>query len=184
MEKKYLDTEIYYIENVLSSEDLSIVQAFAQEEDGWRGSVQDGSALELGSSSNSLKSMSDEVYDIFNKMFDDVITKSEPNLNIFPVSEIQRFRSGLLDHKSKEWSMNPHADNHQEYAITANIEKGLVFYINDDFEGGEIEYINKGIRYKPVANCMIVHSSYNEYTHGVRLVTKGDRYIMTNFYRS
>lgn len=195
MNKIFLDPQIYYIENVLSDEDLAIVQNFAKDESGWRINKDsygdekqidksDVKALTLGSSSSRLKSMNDEVYDIFLKMFDNIIVPAEPDLNIFPVSELQSFTEGYRDQDSNEWAMHPHQDNHKDFAITANIEKGLVYYLNDDFEGGEIVYVNKNITHKPVANSIIVHSSYKDYTHGVKIVNSGTRYVMTNFYRS
>ena len=184
MNKIYLDKNIYCIENVLSKKDLKTVQDFSKDEQGWRGH-KIAEAIELGTSSNSLKSMSPEIYGIFMNMFVKIIKPAEPLLNISPVAELQRFIAGEKDFSvlDKEWSMTPHQDNNSSYSMTANIEKGLIFYINDDFEGGEIEYVNKNIIHRPVANSIIVHPANQEYTHGVRLVTSGHRCIMTNFYR-
>ena len=80
--------------------------------------------------------------------------------------------------------MKPHADSNPDFEPSVNIKKGLIYYLNDDFEGGEIVYINKDIEHKPIANSLIIHPSSEEYTHGVKLITKGVRYTMTNFYRN
>jgi hypothetical protein len=69
----------------------------------------------------------------------------------------------------------PHYDNQSQKSCT----NGLVIYLNDDYEGGEIYYPNRGITYKPVKNSLVIHSADYEYTHGVNAVTKGTRLFMT-----
>jgi hypothetical protein len=196
MNKVYIDPEIYYVQNVLSPEDLAIVKAFVEEENGWidgkdsyldtSNSKPKGQEIALGSSSNRMKFITNDIYEIFEKAHNDFFAAAEPELNLTTISRyIQSFAEGYGDHGSDKWAMHPHQDNDPDFYVTANIQKGLVFYINDDFQGGEIEYVNKGIIHKPVANSMIVHCSNNlDYTHGVRMITKGIRYAMTNFYRS
>lgn len=196
MNKVYIDPEIYYVENVLSPEELAIVRAFVEEEDGWidgtdtysdtRNSKPKGQEIAFGSASNRMKFITDDIYEIFEKAHNNFFAAAEPDLDLTTISRyIQSFKAGYGDHDSDKWAMRPHQDSEPDFYVTANIKKGLVFYINDDFEGGEIEYVNKGIIHKPVANSMIVHCSTNlDYTHGVRMVTKGIRYAVTNFYRS
>lgn len=57
---------------------------------------------------------------------------------------------------------------------------GIVIYLNDDYEGGEIIYPDYGVEHKPVAGSMVVHRASTP--HGVNSVT-GDkvRYILTSF---
>jgi hypothetical protein len=53
---------------------------------------------------------------------------------------------------------------------------GLVYYPNDDYEGGEIFYPDYDFLYKPKANSIALHSG--ETFHGVKKVTKGDRFCV------
>jgi hypothetical protein len=60
-------------------------------------------------------------------------------------------------------------------------EYGLVIYLNDNYEGGEIYYPNLDIEIKPIAKSLIIHPGTVEYTHGVRDTTVGERFCITFF---
>lgn len=71
----------------------------------------------------------------------------------------------------------PHFDSQ----LDITVEAGLVIYINDEYDGGEIYYTNKDIVHKPKANSIVIHPANKEYTHGVNSVKNGDRYFLTHF---
>ena len=52
----------------------------------------------------------------------------------------------------------------------------IVFYLNDDFEGGDFIFPDLGIRVRPEPGMMICFPSNQFYKHGVEPVTKGKRY--------
>jgi len=79
--------------------------------------------------------------------------------------------------------ISPHADDCQPGA-TQKVLYGSILYWNDDFEGGELSYVNLGIDYKPVAGDLVFHPGTIEYTHGVKDVTSGIRYSSTTFIKS
>jgi hypothetical protein len=57
-------------------------------------------------------------------------------------------------------------------------------YINDDYEGGEIEFYVDGEfvpAYKPEAGDIMVFPSTEPYYHGVRTATRGNKYLIRNF---
>lgn len=58
-----------------------------------------------------------------------------------------------------------------------------VYYLNDDYEGGEICFPALGMKIKPKANSLLLWSnSWHEDTaHGVNLVTSGKRYVSQGF---
>lgn len=89
-------------------------------------------------------------------------------IHINVVDAINRFRPGD--------SMGPHSDE-----IGHNkIQYGVVLYINDDFNGGEICYPTLDFTYKPVARSLIVHPGNIE--HFVNEVLDGPiRYSITTF---
>jgi len=58
-----------------------------------------------------------------------------------------------------------------------------VYYVNDDYEGGEIEFTRFGIIYKPEAKDFVVFPSAYVYTHRVLPVTKGVRYSIGSWVR-
>lgn len=57
----------------------------------------------------------------------------------------------------------------------------MIFYLNDDYEGGELVFPRQGIEYKPVAGDAIVFPSGFPYPHAVKPVTKGRRYAVIAF---
>jgi hypothetical protein len=61
---------------------------------------------------------------------------------------------------------------------------GLVLYLNTqnkDFTGGELHYTKLGISYFPVAGDLVIHPGSEEYSHEVKDVTSGVRYMMSSF---
>jgi hypothetical protein len=62
------------------------------------------------------------------------------------------------------------------FKMTDNNVYGLVVYINDDYEGGEIFYTKQGIVYKPKSGDLVVHSAEDHCEHGVHPVKTNIRY--------
>lgn len=63
-----------------------------------------------------------------------------------------------------------------------NLLRSMLFYINDDYEGGELYFPALDLEYKPKAGDFITFPSYEKYTHGVRHVLSGsDRYVLAGF---
>jgi predicted 2-oxoglutarate/Fe(II)-dependent dioxygenase YbiX len=52
----------------------------------------------------------------------------------------------------------------------------MVFYLNDDFEGGDFIFPDLKIRVRPEPGMLICFPSNHHYKHGVEPVTKGKRY--------
>jgi prolyl 4-hydroxylase len=52
----------------------------------------------------------------------------------------------------------------------------MVFYLNDDFEGGDFIFPDHHIRVRPEPGMMVCFPSSHHYVHGVEPVTRGRRY--------
>lgn len=52
----------------------------------------------------------------------------------------------------------------------------IVFYLNDDFEGGDFIFPDHKIRVRPEPGMLVCFPSNHHYKHGVEPVTKGKRY--------
>ena len=179
--KEYLDPEIYYIKNILSEEDLKTLQEFVKNDDNWASAAYSKGHDNYERPEVKIKSLesSAQIEKIYLKIFTNFMIPAEPDLKLDLSPIAHRTISKQTSHLGSSWSMMPHVDERAD----PKIKKGLIYYINDDFEGGEIVYINKKIRHKPIANSMVVHSATPEYEHGVGLVNEGTRYFMTNFYK-
>ena len=55
-------------------------------------------------------------------------------------------------------------------------------YYNDNYDGGEIVFINQNLKIKPKAGSLILFPSNQNYPHEVLPVISGNRYCTTNFW--
>ncbi len=59
----------------------------------------------------------------------------------------------------------------------------LVYYFNDDYEGGEVEFPNQNISIVPKANELLVFPSYYTYLHEVKPIKSGTKYSVATWLR-
>jgi len=57
----------------------------------------------------------------------------------------------------------------------------MIFYLNDDYEGGELEFTKLQITYKPKKGDIIAFPSYYEYSHRVHPIKQGTRYALVTW---
>jgi hypothetical protein len=70
-----------------------------------------------------------------------------------------------------------HIDDHTDFHRRIS----TVYYINDDYEGGEINFPRFNITIKPKGNQMILFPSTYTYNHSVNEVTLGTRYAVVSW---
>jgi hypothetical protein len=65
-------------------------------------------------------------------------------------------------------------------------EYSIIYYINDDYEGGEFNMPKMGLRFKPMANSALLFtkSDHEDMAHEVLPVTSGTRYVSQSWYAS
>ena len=51
----------------------------------------------------------------------------------------------------------------------------MIWYLNDDYDGGKLDFCQLGITFNPKAGDMIIFPSYFEFEHAVTPVTRGTR---------
>lgn len=92
--------------------------------------------------------------------------------------------------KSREHTMHllkyddsGHLPAHQDQGISSRV-LSVLLYLNDDYEGGEIEFRHSGIKFKPKAGSVLFFPSNFLYVHEVYPVTKGPRYALPNWYHN
>jgi hypothetical protein len=76
--------------------------------------------------------------------------------------------------------MGPHIDcedDDTESRLTASI----VFYLNDDYEGGEISFPKQDIKIKPTAGSLVIFPSVKPYYHQSAEITSGMKYMCPAF---
>lgn len=62
------------------------------------------------------------------------------------------------------------------------LEYSFVFYLNDDYEGGDIYWPNHNISVKPEAGSVVIFPSKEPYQHAVKQVTKGNKIFIPHFW--
>lgn len=72
-----------------------------------------------------------------------------------------------------------HIDDHKDY----HRRLSTVYYLNDNYSGGEINFPRFDITYKPNANEIIMFPSTFVYNHSVNEVTEGTRYAVVSWLR-
>jgi len=89
---------------------------------------------------------------------------------IHDIQSLLRYRSGDM--------LGEHRDNSEESDY--NNIYGLIIYLNDDYEGGEIYYPDVNIKIKPKAGSIVIHDA--GILHGVKpVVGTKIRYVLTSF---
>lgn len=82
----------------------------------------------------------------------------------------------------------PHIDKmvYTDGLITSNTSPmrdiTTVFYLNDDYHGGEIYFPNLGLEIKPEAGSVVCFPTSEKYEHGVKKVLSGERFAISQFW--
>ncbi|MBM3207926.1 MAG: 2OG-Fe(II) oxygenase [Chlamydiae bacterium] len=57
----------------------------------------------------------------------------------------------------------------------------IIFYLNDEFTGGELEFTHLGVTIKPKSGMMVAFPSYIEFSHKVHPVKSGERHALVSW---
>ena len=68
-----------------------------------------------------------------------------------------------------------------EWKRIANRDISILFYLNDNYTGGELEFTQLGLTIKPKTGMMIAFPSYKEFAHKVHPVISGTRYSLVSW---
>lgn len=94
-----------------------------------------------------------------------------------------------LDPKSREWwRISKYTDGdyfgmHPDDSYGTPRTVAMVYYPNDDYEGGELEFIHFGVKIKPKANQLFVFPASYVYEHKIYDIGPGNpRYTIVAFF--
>ena len=76
-----------------------------------------------------------------------------------------------------------HLPAHQDQGVSTRV-LSVLLYLNDDYEGGEIEFNHSNVKIKPEPGSVLFFPSNFIYVHEVYPVTKGPRYSLPNWYHN
>jgi hypothetical protein len=95
----------------------------------------------------------------------------------FYYAKIEKFENPQLLRYGKEQRFHDHIDDHPFF--TRRIS--LTYYLNDDYEGGDVEFKRHNLRFKASKNNLLIFPSNFVYNHEVHQVTEGLRYVIVQW---
>jgi hypothetical protein len=154
---------IYCMENVLSEEEHKMIIDYAKSNDSWYSEPWDAKSIRSDK-------LSKEIFDTLDKVFTIVY---ETIKNIYGV-EVDPFKKSEL-HIVKfvtGFSLMPHVDT----LSSESNHIASIYYLNEDYTGGEIVFPGHDLKIKPKANSIIIFPGNENYLHEVLKIVDRDRY--------
>jgi len=89
----------------------------------------------------------------------------------------------MLVQRSRADSFESYSTWHCEVSETANTERVLVYtlYLNDDYEGGETQFMYQKHNEKPEAGKLVMFPAFFTHMHRGNMITKGTKYLVTGW---
>jgi hypothetical protein len=193
MKKLHIDKDLWVIENFLSEEEIKILMGYCLEKDNWYTTMrskdglvmnkyvgrdldkdEDGNILQpLGHNTQHDVPVFTKPGGIFERL--SIVLPSSYR----PHSTIQSYKPvddhGALEDLTIDWHYEASNENG---TIDNTVTGGFVVYINDNFEGGELDFKHKPYKIKPKAGMLVNIPVTEEYTHAVRHTYKNIRHVL------
>jgi hypothetical protein len=157
---------IKILENILSKEEHSQLLKYVEGLDSWH-------TQPWGVKVFPPQSIEKEISKILDKVFLFAYQKCVESYN----ADLYPFRNGEIPliRFEEGYKMNEHADTAGDFAV--------IYYINDDYEGGEINFMDHNLKIKPKSNSFVMFPSNADYWHEVLRNTVKERYSATKWFK-
>jgi hypothetical protein len=202
MDKVYLEGDLWYIEDFLTKEELDFFKPFMDDHEGWYTTMRSPyknilnkfieNEIPRNDDGSTTVATSDHpriTYPILSNpggVFDRLCEVMPPIYR--PHATLQTFKyctdeEIMRDLPPEEKIM--HANSPVDYAMNwhsewdesspvAPFKLSLSLYLNDDFEGGVLEFLHKPYKIKPKAGMLVGVPVTKEFTHRVTKITSGN----------
>lgn len=112
--------------------------------------------------------------------------------NLYNNSLIQTFRERIKNIEPPQYLYYTEGDKYDVHNDSEDVKNGVITrvcdrdvtilcYLNDEFEGGELEFPDFSVKIKPKAGMIIAFPSYIEFSHRVHPVKSGERYTLVTW---
>lgn len=118
-------------------------------------------------------------YDGQSRYYESINKKEE----IFPLPKMNFENINLYAYNEFQ-GMGPHVDAEDPTGTGTNLKYSFVTYLNDDYEGGELEFKNQKIRIKPKAGSLVMFPSTAPFMHESLPTTSGKKVMYTTHWIS
>jgi hypothetical protein len=156
---------IQITENILSKEEHKILLDYVDSIDSWETQPWGVKFFKDG--------LPEEIVDMLEKVFRSAYKKCTDTHNV-KLFSFERKELHLIKFE-EGYKMNEHADTTGDFAA--------IYYINDDYEGGEIHFTDHKLKIKPKANSFVTFPSNEDYWHEVLQNTGKERYSSTLWFK-
>jgi predicted 2-oxoglutarate/Fe(II)-dependent dioxygenase YbiX len=114
--------------------------------------------------------------DIHNQMYLLLLASSIPYATKHDIENLFHEPYNMLKYSTGQ-EYKAHADGE---TITGRSVSAIV-YLNEDYEGGEVEFVNYGIKIKPKTGMLLLFPSNYAYRHIAHPVTSGTKYALVTW---
>ena len=114
--------------------------------------------------------------EIYNRFEKDFVFAYKKYIETFRVPITQKEDYEILKYNEGNFFID-----HVDDGLFMSRKVSIVYYFNDDYDGGEIVFPRFDVEIKPKANQLALFPANYMYNHNVNKVTKGTRYSMVNW---
>lgn len=112
-----------------------------------------------------------EIHRVMYSRLNNLLIKSESNLNLSGFATIQRMQEGV------------ELKSHKDQTTDPSIQFGTILYLNDEYKGGEVFFEDKNIALRPKPGSLLIFPG--DFEHGVKHVGAGPiRYVIVGFIKA
>lgn len=97
-------------------------------------------------------------------------------LNCMDYYDIKVNNNFVGEHLLRKWSKGSKMQPHIDTDAQKHLHIVCMYYLNDNYDGGEIVFPDYNLKIKPKSNSLIMFPGNENYVHGVLEVLKGFRY--------
>jgi predicted 2-oxoglutarate/Fe(II)-dependent dioxygenase YbiX len=113
---------------------------------------------------------------IHNQMYLLLLASTIPYAQKHGVEEMHHEAYNMLRYRGGQ-EYKAHADGSTDTGRSIS----AIIYLNDDYEGGEIEFVNFGVKIRPEPGMLVLFPSNFAYKHIAHAVTDGTKYAMVTW---
>lgn len=130
----------------------------------------------LGITSAAEESGNSLAQNIHNQMYVLLLASTIPYAEKHGIEEMYHEPYNMLRYRGGQ-----HYKAHSDGETSTGRSISAICYLNDDYEGGEIEFVNFNVKIKPEPGMLILFPSNYAYTHIAHPVTDGTKYAIVTW---
>lgn len=192
-EVEEIDYRIFLIKNFLLDEEVSSILQIASDstQEDWESHYMEGviEMAKLKFGRTDIDNLIEEgLYQITTNWIDKALKIKDEKLKLsiskrsqelFNFVDYLHFNGcGTIQRQYEGVPLIDHVDNHTDNSL----EYAAVFYLNDNYNGGEVYFLNQKIELKPPKKSLLIFPTSEKWRHGVKEVLSGPtRYVIPSF---